>query len=201
MTPREALDILIEGNQRFLNNDTEQKDLKKLVDLTKNAQHPFAAILSCSDSRAPTEYIFDQALGDIFSVRLAGNIASKKAIGSLEFACKYLGTKLVVVLGHSGCGAVKAACDNYQGGHIGEIIRLITPAVELEKSINEERNSMNTEFLAKVCELNVDVQIQQILLRSTILQEMLAKKEIGIVGGVYDLTTAKVQFIEKDLIF
>ena len=201
MTPREALDILIEGNQRFLNNDTEQKDLKKLVDLTKNAQHPFAAILSCSDSRAPTEYIFDQALGDIFSVRLAGNIASKKAIGSLEFACKYLGTKLVVVLGHSGCGAVKAACDNYQGGHIGEIIRLITPAVELEKSTNEERNSMNSEFLAKVCELNVDVQIQQILLRSTILQEMLAKKEIGIVGGVYDLTTAKVQFIEKDLIF
>lgn len=201
MTPREALDILIEGNERFLKNDTEQKDLKKLVDLTKNAQHPFAAILSCSDSRAPTEYIFDQALGDIFSVRLAGNIASKKAIGSLEFACKYLGSKLVVVLGHSGCGAVKAACDDYQGGHIGEIIRLITPAVDREKTEVDSRNSANQEFLAKVCELNVDVQIQQILLRSTILQEMLAKKEIGIVGGVYDLTTAKVKFIEKDLIF
>lgn len=201
MTPREALDILIEGNERFLSNETEQKDLRKLVDLTQNAQHPFAAILSCSDSRAPTEFIFDQALGDIFSVRLAGNIASKKAIGSLEFACKYLGSKLVVVLGHSGCGAVKAACDDYQGGHIGEIIRLITPAVDREKTEVDSRNSANQEFLAKVCELNVDVQIQQILLRSTILQEMLAKKEIGIVGGVYDLTTAKVKFIESDLIF
>ena len=201
MTPREALDILIEGNERFLSNETQQKDLRKLVDLTQNAQHPFAAILSCSDSRAPTEFIFDQALGDIFSVRLAGNIASKKAIGSLEFACKYLGSKLVVVLGHSGCGAVKAACDDYQGGHIGEIIRLITPAVDREKTEVDSRNSANQEFLAKVCELNVDVQIQQILLRSTILQEMLAKKEIGIVGGVYDLTTAKVKFIESDLIF
>jgi len=201
MTPREALDILIEGNERFLSNETQQKDLRKLVDLTQNAQHPFAAILSCSDSRAPTEFIFDQALGDIFSVRLAGNIASKKAIGSLEFACKYLGSKLVVVLGHSGCGAVKAACDDYQGGHIGEIIRLITPAVDREKTEVDSRNSANQEFLAKVCELNVDVQIQQILLRSTILQEMLAKKEIGIVGGVYDLTTAKVKFIEGDLIF
>ncbi len=201
MTPREALDILIEGNERFSSNTTEQKDLRKLVDLTQHAQHPFAAILSCSDSRAPTEFIFDQALGDIFSVRLAGNIASKKAIGSLEFACKYLGTKLVVVLGHSGCGAVKAACDNYQGGHIGEIIRLITPAVDRENTEVDHRDSANQSFLAKVCELNVDVQIQQILLRSTILQEMLAKKEIGIVGGVYDLATAKVKFIESDLIF
>lgn len=201
MSPREALDILIEGNERFMNNETELKDLRNLVDLTKNAQHPFAAILSCSDSRAPTEYIFDQALGDIFSVRLAGNIASKKAIGSLEFSCKYLGSKLIVVLGHSSCGAVKAACDDFQGGHIGEIIRLITPAVEREDSTKDERNSKNAEFLAKVCELNVDVQIQQILLRSTILQEMLAKKEIGIVGGVYDLATARVKFIEKDLIF
>ena len=201
MTPREALDILIEGNERFSNNETEQKDLRKLVDLTQHAQHPFAAILSCSDSRAPTEYIFDQALGDIFSVRLAGNIASNKAIGSLEFSCKYLGSKLIVVLGHSGCGAVKAACDNYQAGHIGEIIQLITPAVNREKTEADNRNSTNQSFMAKVCELNVDVQIQQILLRSTILQEMLAKKEIGIVGGVYDLATAKVKFIESDLIF
>jgi carbonic anhydrase len=201
MTPQEALTLLMEGNERFSNNQTEQKDLRKLVDLTQNAQHPFAAILSCSDSRAPTEFIFDQALGDIFSVRLAGNIASNKAIGSLEFACKYLGSKLVVVLGHSGCGAVQAACDGYKGGHIGEITDLIKPAVERELTEVDNRASSNKAFLAKVCELNVDVQIRQILLASPTLQELLAKKQIGLVGGVYDLVTAKVKFIENDLIF
>ena len=201
MTPQEALALLIEGNERFSNNQTEQKDLRKLVDLTQHAQHPFAAILSCSDSRAPTEFIFDQALGDIFSVRLAGNIASNKAIGSLEFACKYLGSKLVVVLGHSGCGAVQAACDGYKGGHIGEITDLIKPAVERELTEVDNRVSSNKAFLAKVCELNVDVQIRQILLASPTLQELLAKKQIGLVGGVYDLVTAKVKFIENDLIF
>ncbi len=201
MMPLEALALLIEGNERFSSNQTEQKDLRKLVDLTQNAQHPFAAILSCSDSRAPTEFIFDQALGDIFSVRLAGNIASNKAIGSLEFACKYLGSKLVVVLGHSGCGAVKAACDGYKGGHIGEITDLITPAVNREVTELDNRASSNKAFLAKVCELNVDVQIRQILLASPTLQELLAKKKIGLVGGVYDLETAKVKFIENDLIF
>ncbi|MES2181983.1 MAG: carbonic anhydrase [Pseudomonadota bacterium] len=201
MTPQEALALLMEGNERFLNSQTEQKDLRNLVDLTIHEQHPFAAILSCSDSRAPTEYIFDQALGDIFSVRLAGNIASNKAIGSLEFSCKYLGSKLVVVLGHSGCGAVHAACDGYEGGHIGDITQLIKPAVEREATELVDRTSENEAFLAKVCELNVDVQIKRILSRSTILQEMLAKKQIGIVGGVYDLVTAKVNFIESDLIF
>ena len=201
MSPQEALALLMEGNERFSNNQTEQKDLRKLVDLTQHAQHPFAAILSCSDSRAPTEFIFDQALGDIFSVRLAGNIASNKAIGSLEFACKYLGSKLVVVLGHSGCGAVQAACDGYKGGHIGEITDLIKPAVERELTEVDNRASSNKAFLAKVCELNVDVQIRQILLASPTLQELLAKKQIGLVGGVYDLVTAKVKFIENDLIF
>ncbi|HYN54586.1 MAG TPA: carbonic anhydrase [Methylotenera sp.] len=201
MTPQEALTLLIEGNERFSNNQTEHKDLRTLVDLTQHAQHPFAAILSCSDSRAPTEFIFDQALGDIFSVRLAGNIASRKAIGSLEFSCKYLGSKLVVVLGHSSCGAVQAACDGYEGGHIGDITQLIKPAVQLETTVVDNRASSNKDFLAKVCELNVDVQIKQILLRSTILQEMLAKKQIGLVGGVYDLATAKVKFIENDVIF
>ncbi len=201
MTPQEALTLLMEGNERFSNNQTEQKDLRKLVDLTQHAQHPFAAILSCSDSRAPTEFIFDQALGDIFSVRLAGNIASNKAIGSLEFACKYLGSKLVVVLGHSGCGAVQAACDGYSGGHIGEITDLIKPAVDRELTELDNRASSNKVFLAKVCELNVDVQIRQILLASPTLKELLAKKQIGIVGGVYDLVTAKVKFIESDLIF
>ncbi|MDP3302537.1 MAG: carbonic anhydrase, partial [Methylotenera sp.] len=111
MTPKEALDILLEGNHRFENNLAAHKDLQALVGLTKDKQHPFASVLSCSDSRAPVEMLFDQALGDVFSVRLAGNVASTLAIGSLEFSTKYLGSKLVMVLGHTSCGAVKAACD------------------------------------------------------------------------------------------
>ncbi|MDP3332797.1 MAG: carbonic anhydrase [Methylococcaceae bacterium] len=199
MTPQEALDILIEGNHRFTNNLTANKDLQNLVMMTKDKQHPFAAMLSCSDSRAPVEMLFDQALGDVFSVRLAGNIASDKAIGSLEFGCKYLGSKLVVVLGHTGCGAVKAACDDFKDGHIGEITNLIKPAVRLEKSILENRNSSNDDFVAKVCELSVQVQIDEIMHTSDILQDMVVGKKIAIIGGIYDLATGEVRFMQNAL--
>jgi carbonic anhydrase len=197
MTPQEALDILIDGNHRFANNLTANKDLHNLVMMTKDKQHPFVSMLSCSDSRAPVEMVFDQALGDVFSVRLAGNIASDKAIGSLEFGCKYLGSKLIVVLGHTGCGAVKAACDNFKDGHIGEITNLIKPAVRLEKSILQSRDSSNAEFVAKVCELSVQVQMDEIIHSSEILQDMLANKQIAIVGGIYDLATGNVHFMEN----
>lgn len=197
MSPKEALDILIEGNQRFTNNLSANKDLLHVANLTKDKQHPFAAILSCSDSRTAAEIIFDQNLGDIFSVRLAGNIASRKAIGSMEYSCKYLGSKLVVVLGHSGCGAVKAACDHFSGGNIGEITKLIDPAVTMEATHHENRNSSNSEFVNRVCHLNVSVQIQRILDQSAILSEMLKNKEIGIVGGIYDLASATVYFPEN----
>lgn len=201
MTPAQALELLMEGNQRFTNNISANKDLLQVVNLTKDKQHPFAAILSCSDSRTSTELIFDQSLGDIFSVRLAGNIASNKAIGSLEFSCKYLGSKLVVVLGHSKCGAVKAACDHFSGGNIGEIISLIDPAVELECSHTADRNSGNNSFVDSVCELNVEVQMQRMLDRSEILRSMLQEEQIGLVGGVYDLATGTVTFPEKYRIF
>jgi carbonic anhydrase len=138
LTPRQALDILIEGNQRFKNNVLREHDMLRVRDESVDKQHPFASVLSCSDSRTTVELIFDQNLGDIFSVRLAGNIASNKAIGSLELSCKYLGSKLVIVMGHSNCGAIKAACDHYKGGNIGEIIELIDPAVSLEKTITEQ---------------------------------------------------------------
>lgn len=197
MTPQEALDILIDGNHRFANNLTANKDLHNLVMMTKDRQHPFVSMLSCSDSRAPVEMVFDQALGDVFSVRLAGNIASDKAIGSLEFGCKYLGSKLIVVLGHTGCGAVKAACDNFKDGHIGEITNLIKPAVRLEKSILEQRDSSNAEFVAKVCELSVQVQMDEIIHSSEILQDMLANKQIAIVGGIYDLASGEVRFMNN----
>lgn len=197
MTPQEALDVLIDGNHRFANNLTTNKDLHNLVMMTKDKQHPFVSMLSCSDSRAPVEMVFDQALGDVFSVRLAGNIASDKAIGSLEFGCKYLGSKLIVVLGHTGCGAVKAACDNFKDGHIGEITNLIKPAVRLEKTILEQRDSSNPEFVAKVCDLSVQVQMDEIIHSSEILQDMLANRQIAIVGGIYDLASGEVRFMDN----
>ncbi|MFI3223455.1 MAG: carbonic anhydrase [Methylococcaceae bacterium] len=199
MSPQEALDILIEGNHRFTNNLSVSKDLLQLVLLTKDKQQPFTSVLSCSDSRAPVEMLFDQALGDVFSVRLAGNIASDKVIGSLEFSSKYLGSKLIVVLGHTDCGAVKAACDDFREGHIGEIINLIRPAVRMEKTTNENRDSSNPVFLNKVCELNVTVQINEILHSSDIIQDMLAAKQIGMVGGIYNLATGVVSFLPDTL--
>jgi len=199
MTPQEALDILIEGNHRFTNNLSVSKDLLSLVMLTKDRQHPFTSVLSCSDSRAPVEMLFDQALGDVFSVRLAGNIASDKVIGSLEFSSKYLGSKLIVVLGHTDCGAVKAACDNFREGHIGEIINLIRPAVRMEKTTLENRDSTNAAFLDNVCALNVRVQINEIIHSSDIIQDMLAAKQIGMVGGVYNLATGEVSFLPDTL--
>jgi len=194
LTPRQALDILIEGNQRFKNNVLRERDMLRVRDETVDKQHPFASVLSCSDSRTTVELIFDQNLGDIFSVRLAGNIASIKAIGSLEFSCKYLGSKLVVVMGHSSCGAIKAACDHYKGGNIGEIIELIDPAVLLEKTITDKRDSSNNAFVERVCFHNVEVQMERILKRSPLLTEMIEKKEIGLVGAVYNLASGEVEF-------
>jgi carbonic anhydrase len=194
LTPRQALDILIEGNQRFKNNVLRERDMLRVRDETVDKQHPFASVLSCSDSRTTVELIFDQNLGDIFSVRLAGNIASIKAIGSLEFSCKYLGSKLVVVMGHSNCGAIKAACDHYKGGNIGEIIELIDPAVALEKTITDKRDSSNDAFVERVCFHNVEVQMERILKRSPLLTDMIEKKEIGLVGAVYNLASGEVEF-------
>ena len=201
LTPRQALDILIEGNQRFKNNVLREHDMLRVRDETVDKQHPFASVLSCSDSRTTVELIFDQNLGDIFSVRLAGNIASIKAIGSLEFSCKYLGSKLVVVMGHSNCGAIKAACDHYKGGNIGEIIELIDPAVALEKTITDKRDSSNDAFVERVCFHNVEVQMERILKRSPFLTDMIEKKEIGLVGAVYNLASGEVEFNQNHIHF
>jgi carbonic anhydrase len=189
ITPREAIDILIEGNQRFIDNVKRQHDMLNIRDEIKDKQHPFASILGCSDSRTTVELIFDQNLGDLFSVRLAGNIASRKAIGSLEFSCEQLGSKIIIVMGHSNCGAIKAACDQYKGGNIGEIIKLIEPAVGAEKSVEdkEQRNSQNDLFVEKVCFLNVHKQIERILHLSPTIDQMIKDKKIGLVGGVYNL--------------
>lgn len=203
MTPQEALDILIEGNHRFRNDMEEDKDFKALIHITKEKQHPFASFLSCSDSRAPVELLFDQALGDIFSVRLAGNIASDKAIGSLEFSTKYLGSKLIVVMGHTACGAVKAACDDFKDGHIGEIINLIKPSIRHEKTVKktEKRTSSNPDFVEKINKLNVKYQIDTIIRLSDIVDDMLEAHQIGIIGGIYNIATGKVDFLEDTFVY
>ncbi len=199
--PKEALDVLIEGNERFTKSLSLHRDFLNIVNITKDKQHPFAAILGCSDSRTASEIIFDQGLGDIFSVRLAGNIASPFAIGSLEFSIKYLGSKLIVVLGHSGCGAVKAACDNYTGGHIGEILKHIQPAVQHEQALAQHSDSNDLEFVGRVCQSNVEFQIQAILDGSEIISSMLEAKQIGIAAAVYDVSSGRVTFDHSKSLF
>lgn len=194
MTPQQAIEILQQGNQRFVNNVKRQHDMLSVRDELKDKQHPFASILSCSDSRTTAELIFDQNLGDIFSVRLAGNVASTLAIGSLEFSTQYLGSKLVVVMGHSNCGAVKAACDHFKGGNIGEIINMIDPAVSLETTVPSDRNSSNTSFVDKVCWHNVHEQINNIKQHSEIINQMVIDNQIALVGAVYDLASGSVLF-------
>ena len=194
MTPQQAIEILQQGNERFVNNVKRQHDMLSVRDELKDKQHPFASILSCSDSRTTVELIFDQNLGDIFSVRLAGNVASTLAIGSLEFSTQYLGSKLVVVMGQSNCGAVKAACDHFKGGNIGEIINMIDPAVSLETTVSSDRNSSNTSFVDKVCWHNVHEQINNIKQHSEIINQMVIDNQIALVGAVYDLASGSVKF-------
>ncbi len=195
MSPKEALQVLVEGNERFINNVKREYEIPNIRDEIKDKQCPFASVLGCSDSRTSAELIFDQNLGDIFSVRLAGNIASRKAIGSIEFSTKHLGSKIIIIMGHTNCGAIKAACDNYHGGNIGEIIRLIEPAVNSEKTIlsKKDRNSKNENFVEKVCFNNVQVQIERILRYSSIIKSQIKEKKVGLVGAVYNLASGKVE--------
>lgn len=197
LTPPKALEFLKEGNTRFCNNLSYTRDFIQTISETTEGQWPFAAILSCSDSRVATELIFDQGLGDIFSIRLAGNIASLQAVASMEYTCKVLGSKLVVVLGHTSCGAVKAACDGVEMGHLESLTKMIDPAINAEVETRENRTSENEEFLSNVLRINVHHQIETIVKESRILRDMLQKQEIGIIGGIYDISTGNVEFFEQ----
>ncbi|MEP7266176.1 MAG: carbonic anhydrase [Saprospiraceae bacterium] len=197
LTPLNAFNYLKEGNNRFLNNLKANRDFMQLVNQHTEAQFPFAAILGCSDSRVPVELVFDQGLGDLFVVRLAGNIASDNAIGSLEYTCKYLDSKIIVVLGHSGCGAVKAACDHVVEGNITKLLDQIAPAIANEKQIKTDRNSKNEKFVNKVVHLNVEHQIATILDKSDILRDFYLNSQINIVGAVYNLSSGEVEFMEN----
>ena len=199
-TPQHALELLIKGNLRYTSNNLLEHDRSVVQNELTNTQYPFASVLGCSDSRVAPEIIFDQNLGDIFSVRLAGNVASKDAIGSLEFSTEYLGTKIIIVMGHTSCGAIKAACDDFKGGNIGTLIDDIRDAVKDEKTIVnlDERNSGNTNFVDKVCWINVQNQMQQILKDSSVIQKQVKAKQVGLVGAVLHLNSGQVEFDLKN---
>ena len=198
LTPHKALQFLKEGNLRFQNNLKANRNLLEQVNDTAEGQFPFATILSCIDSRVSAELVFDQGLGDIFSIRIAGNFINQDILGSMEFACKLAGTKLLVVLGHTSCGAVKGACDHARMGHLTSLINKIEPAVAAVKEPKEEelRNSQNLEFVDAVAEVNVQMALENIRSQSKILCEMEKEGEIAIVGGMYNISTGEVTFFD-----
>jgi len=196
ITPRMAVEILQKGNERFINNYKANRNLLEQVNQTSEGQYPFATILSCIDSRISSELIFDQGLGDIFSIRIAGNIINTDILGSMEFACKLAGSKLIVVLGHSKCGAVKGACDHVEMGNLTELLSKLQPAVYQEKETNKERNSKNGQFVENVAAINVRRSVKSAIERSFIIETMVENGEIGIVGAMYDVETGKVEFYD-----
>ena len=198
LTPRMALDILKEGNSRFIKNLKAQRDLLGQVNATRDGQWPFATVLSCIDRRTSAELIFDQGLGDIFSVRIAGNIVNTDILGSMEFACKVAGSKLIVVLGHTKCGAVKGACDHVEMGNLTELLSKLQPAVysESETTNVDKRNSKNAKFVENVSTINVKRSVKNIIERSFILEQMVENGEIGVIGAMYDIETGKVDFYD-----
>lgn len=196
ITPRKALDILKEGNNRFINNLKAHRNLLEQANETRDGQWPFATILSCIDSRTSAELIFDQGLGDVFSVRIAGNIVNTDILGSMEFACKVAGSKLIVVLGHTKCGAVKGACDHVEMGNLTELLSKIQPAVYQEKTTKENRTSSNATFVENVAEINVKRNVKNIIERSFVLEQMIENGEIAIVGAIHNIETGEVSFYD-----
>ena len=196
ITPSMALNLLKDGNKRFVNNLKFNRNLLQQANETSDGQHPFAVILSCIDSRTSAELIFDQGLGDIFSIRIAGNIVNEDILGSMEFGCKVAGAKAIVVLGHKKCGAIKGACDNVALGNLTGLIEKIKPAVDQETTTTENRTSSNAKFVENVAELNVSLSVKNILLKSPIIAEMVKNEEITIVGGVHDISSGEVKFFE-----
>ncbi len=197
LTPGKALQFLKEGNERFVNNLKANRNLLQQVNETSEGQFPFATILSCIDSRTSAELIFDQGLGDIFSVRVAGNIANEDILGSMEFACKVAGTKLLVVLGHTRCGAIYGACNHVELGNLTTLLNKVKPAMDAEKETPaENRNGNNHDFVYNVTVNNVKLTIDRIKKESPVLAEMEQKGEIQIIGAMYDVESGQVTFYE-----
>ena len=196
ITPKKGVELLIQGNQRFLNNSTITRDLHDQINDTATGQYPFASIVSCIDSRIPTEIVFDQGIGDIFNARIAGNFMNEDIAGSLEFACKLAGSKVIMIMGHTSCGAVKGACDQAELGNLTQMLNKIKPAVDAVKTnAGEKRDSSNITFVNNVAIENVKQTIANLRTMSPVLAEMENNNEITIVGGMYDVKTGKVLLV------
>jgi carbonic anhydrase len=198
ITPAKALEFLKEGNVRFINNLRVNRNLLQQANETRDGQFPFATVVSCIDSRTSAELIFDQGLGDIFSVRIAGTVVNTDIIGSLEFACRLAGSRLIVVLGHTACGAIKGACDHVEMGNLTDLLSKIQPAVYEENQTRDatERTSRNPEFVENVADLNVRRSVRTIVNRSLILEHLLENGELAIIGAKHILGTGHVEFFD-----
>ena len=194
LTPAEVLNILREGNQRFINDTRIHRATKLDIEHTAKDQHPIAVVLGCIDSRVPVETIFDMTFGDLFITRIAGNVVNDDILASIEYACNGVGAKLIVVLGHTRCGAIAAACDGVEKGHITQLLAKIKPAMQAEKETETNRTSQNVTFIKHVTEFNVANTLQQIYQQSDIIRQMVVNDEIGLVGAVYDVSSGKVHF-------
>lgn len=200
ITPQQALELLKAGNARFVDNLRINRNLLQQMNETSEGQWPMAAIVSCMDSRTSAELVFDQGLGDIFSIRLAGAVISDNVLGSLEYACKVAGSKFIVVLGHTKCGAIKGACDHVELGNLTGLLNKITPSVYAEKTIRDNRNSHNHVFVDAVTRIHTERSVQAVLEQSLILRDMIFKGEVGIIGALYDVETGVVTFLDDTLV-
>jgi len=197
MTPDSALTELKSGNARFVSGQSAQRDHRADVKTTASGQYPFAVVLSCLDSRVPIEIVLDQGIGDIFSARVAGNVLDDDILGSMEFGCKASGAKLIAVIGHSNCGAIKGAVDEVKLGKLSNLLGKIQPAIAKIPPDVSPRTSANLQFIDKIAEANVRLVMQQIRERSSVLREMLDQHQIAVVGGLYDLSTGEIHFFDK----
>lgn len=202
-TPQRALEFLKEGNARFVNNLKANRDLLRQANETRDGQWPFATVLSCIDSRTSAELIFDQGLGDIFSIRIAGNIINTDILGSMEFACNIAGSKLLVVLGHTSCGAIKGACDHVEMGNLTELLAKLQPAVYQERTVLDpnERIGKNKAFAENVARINVLRSVRAVVERSFILEQLVEEGKIAVVGAMHNLETGVVDFYEDATVF
>ena len=193
LSPQDALKALMDGNARFVDQSPSERRLIEQVQQTATGQYPFACILSCIDSRVPVEMVFDQGIGDLFSARIAGNFVNDDILGSMEFACKLAGAKVIMVLGHTACGGVKGACDNAELGLLTQMVNKIKPAVKAtETADGEDRSSKNIDFVNRVAEENVRQNVAAIPQRSAVLKEMIDAGDVIVVGGMYDVASGKV---------
>lgn len=195
--PSDSLTLLLEGNKRFVSKNMLTRDLSQQVNITAGGQYPHAAILSCIDSRIPTEIIFDQGIGDVFNARVAGNFINDDILGSLEFACKVAGSKLILIMGHTSCGAVKGACDKVELGKLTGMLAKIKPAIDQTPTADgEDTSSKNLPYVNRVAQQNVRQAIKDIKEGSTVLADMLSNQEIDILGAMYDVKTGEVSVME-----